>query len=104
MKTIQEAERDELAALIYETYLNSMGAGPLSPRLTNTDIAAAIIEDGYRKPRHIQYVVVTQDGAVYDCSFGSNREAALAVAESATADARSVALDYTYRVAELVEL
>mgnify|MGYP003576171364 FL=1 len=63
-----------------------------------------LTELGYGRRGLVQYVVVTQDGGVYDCSFGQNREAAQAVADQATADARSVALNYTYRVAEIVEV
>ena len=58
---------------------------------------------GYRKPSTIQYVVVTADGGVYDCSFGLDRQKAQEVADQATADAASVGLDYVYRVAELIE-
>ena len=62
-----------------------------------------LTEFGYRKPKVIQYMVVTQDGGLYDCSFGLDRERAQAVAEQATADAATVGLTYTYRVAEVIE-
>jgi len=62
-----------------------------------------LAEFGYRKRRLVQYVVVTQDGGVYDCSFGRDREAAQAVADEATADAQSAGIDFSYRVAEIVE-
>ena len=89
--------RDELATVIETAY-------DLNPGMATFELLAhATLADGYRKPTLIQYVVVTQDGGVYDCSFGQDRERAQSVADSATADARSVGLDYTYRVAELVE-
>ncbi len=46
-------ETQELAGVIADTYLNNMGAGPLAPKLTNIDLAEAILEAGYRKPRTV---------------------------------------------------
>lgn len=45
--------RDELANVIAETYLNNMAAGPLAPKLTNTDLAEDILAAGYTRPRTV---------------------------------------------------
>lgn len=46
-------QRDELAAEIADVYLSNMGAGPLAGKVTQFDLAEAILAAGYRKPRTI---------------------------------------------------
>ena len=49
-------QRDELAAEIADVYLSNMGAGPLAGKVTQFDLAEAILAAGYRKPRTITSV------------------------------------------------
>jgi hypothetical protein len=71
-------QRDELATVIAETYLNNLGVGPLAPKLTNNDLAEAILEAGWRPPARTisarvefealpdRSIILTEDGDYFE--------------------------------------